>query len=111
MPHYMITGGYSPESWQRMMEHHEEDRAHVLSELCQQAGGRMETFYWTFGSDDYVFIADLPDNATAAGLSVAISSTGEVHDQHVTTLMTQDERNALMEKGRELASHYRRPGG
>jgi len=110
MPKYMITGGYSPASWQRMMEHPNQERESRVAELCQEAGGNLESFYWTFGHDDYVFIAELPDDASASAMSVAMSSTGEIHDQRTVKLLSKDEHQNLLQKGHDLASKYQRPG-
>lgn len=110
MPKYMITGGYSPDSWQRMMEHPNQERELRVAELCQEAGGNLEAYYWTFGLDDYVFIAELPDDASASAMSVAMSSSGEVHDQRTVKLLSKDEHQNLLQKGLGLASKYQRPG-
>jgi len=113
MPKYMFLGGYSPESWHRMMEHPGDpgDRQAAVNSLCQEAGGSLEAFYWTFGPDDYVYIADLPDDASASAISAAISSSGELHDHRTVKLITEEEGQTVLTKGKELASHYRRPGG
>ncbi len=109
MAKYMFLGGYSPSSWERMMAN-PGHRSEAVSDLCKKAGGKLEAFYWTAGADDYMFIADLHDDASAHGLSVAISSSGEVHDQRTVKLITQEESVSLLEKAKGLAGEYRVPG-
>jgi len=106
---YMMTGGYSPESWQAMFDNPGQ-RQEAVGELVREAGGQLEAFYWTFGADDYVFIADLPDDASATALSVAMASSGKVHDQRTMKLITRDEAVELLAKAKELAGKYRPPG-
>ncbi len=52
------------------------DRAAVVSSLCDAVGGRMESYYVMFGAWDGFTIAELPDSASAASISLAVSSTG-----------------------------------
>jgi len=109
MAKYMFLGGYSPSSWERMMANPGQ-RTAALSDLCKKAGGKLEVLYWTTGADDYVFIADFPDDTSAFGVSVAMSSSGEIHDQRTVRLITQEEGVSLLEKAKGLESEYRVPG-
>jgi len=109
MAKYMFLGGYSPSSWERMMANPGKREA-AVSDLCKKAGGKLEALYWTTGADDYMVIADFPDEASAYGISVAMSSSGEVHDQRTVKLITQEESVSLLEKANGLESEYRVPG-
>ena len=68
--------------------------------------GGLEAFYYAFGQDDGIAIYDLPDNVTAAALSVAANAAGQVH-LSITPLMTPEE----MDKAIEQSSKYHPPGG
>jgi uncharacterized protein with GYD domain len=52
------------------------DRGAVVSKLCEAAGGRMDAYYLMFGAWDGFVIADMPDSAAAAAVSLAVSSSG-----------------------------------
>ena len=42
-------------------------RIKAVAELTASVGGRVEAAYWAFGEDDFIMIAELPDNAAARG--------------------------------------------
>lgn len=52
------------------------DRASVVAQLCEAAGGHMDAYYLMFGAWDGFVIADVPDSSAAAAISLAVSSTG-----------------------------------
>src|SRR5207249_10683919 len=68
-------------------------------------GGRLEAFYFTFGEADAIGIAELPDNVTAAALSLAINASGVVGVK-TTVLLTTDE----MDQATKNQIGYRPPG-
>ena len=69
-------------------------------------GGTLEAFYFGFGKHDVYVLADLPDNATAAALSLAVSASGAVQASTVV-LMTPAEVDEATKK----TVDYRPPGG
>jgi uncharacterized protein with GYD domain len=110
MPKYLCMGGYSPEAW-TLMADNPSDRAAAVRQVCEDAGGQLDIFYWSFGPDDWVFICDLPDDVTAAAVSVAISSSGRLRNVRTQRLITTQEAQSLLAKGKALAGGYQRPGG
>jgi uncharacterized protein with GYD domain len=68
-------------------------------------GGTLEAFYYAFGEDDVVGIADLPDNVSAAAFALAINASGAVQAR-TTVLMTPAEVDAAAKK----TVNYRPPG-
>ena len=109
MPKYMLVGSYTSESWARMMEN-PGDRAAVARAACEAVGGSLEAYYWAFGPDDFVAIADVPDDASAGALSVAVSSSGALHGVRTIRLLTADESQTLLARAKTVAAGYRRPG-
>ena len=107
MPHYMFQGGWTPETWARMM-HTPEDRAAVLRQQFERAGGRLEALYFTFGQDDFVGLGELPDNVTAAALAIAAAASGALRNLRTTPLMTVQEAMEAMGKAGQMG--YRPPG-
>jgi uncharacterized protein with GYD domain len=65
----------------------------------------MEGFYFAFGEDDAIVICDLPDNATAAAVALAVNSSGAAHVQTVV-LMTPEE----VDQAIGTTVDYRPPG-
>jgi uncharacterized protein with GYD domain len=109
MPKYLLLGSYTSESWARMVEN-PGDRSAVARKACEDVGGNLDAFYWAFGPDDFVAIADVPDDASAAAVSAGVSSSGALHSVHTVKLMTMEEAQAMLRKAKSVAAGYRRPG-
>ena len=105
MPKYMITGSYSLEGLQGVLKEGGSGRLQATKQVIEGAGGSVESYYFTFGEDDFVLIADMPDNATMAGVSLAAAATGAINPK-TTVLMTPQEVDAAA----KVAVDYRPPG-
>ena len=81
-----------------------DDRAAVEKAIAG-LGGKLEAFYFAFGSSDAYVIADLPDNATAAAMALAVGQSGLASTKTVV-LLTVEEADAATKK----TVAYRGPG-
>jgi uncharacterized protein with GYD domain len=90
MPRYLIQGGYTQEAWAGLVQK-PEDRTAAVRSAIEAAGGKLDFLYYTFGEDDWVLIAELPDNATAASFGAFIASTGRYRNYRTTPLLTAEE--------------------
>jgi uncharacterized protein with GYD domain len=77
----------------------------VVRKAIESVGGKLESFYFCLGAHDAVVIADAPDNAAVAGLSVAIAATGSVRLTTVPLLTPED-----MDRATEKKTAYKAPG-
>lgn len=68
-------------------------RAEVINSLVENAGGRVECLYFAFGEHDLYVMGELPDIVTAAGIGIAVRSTGGVTAQ-VHVLITPEDMDA-----------------
>jgi len=68
-------------------------------------GGKLEAFYYAFGATDVFIIADLPDNASAASLNLAVVASG-AFDTETVVLLTPEEIDEATQKN----ATYRSPG-
>ena len=57
----------------------------------------MEALYFAFGDADFYIIADVPDNISAAALSVVANESGFVTSK-IIVLMTADEMDQAIKK-------------
>ena len=64
-------------------------------------------YEFSYGEDDIDGICEIPDNASAAAVSLAVSSTGAL-TVSLTPLITAEEIDGASEKAKNLA--YRPPG-
>jgi uncharacterized protein with GYD domain len=63
----------------------------IVSQLLHPLGGSFESVYLAFDEYDIVAIMDVPDNVTAAAISMVVSAGGSVKAIKTTPLMTIDE--------------------
>lgn len=106
MPKYLFEVDYSAEGTRGLIKDGGTKRRAVVEKAVKGLGGKIESFYFTFGIRDCVVIADLPDNVSAAAISLAVSSSGAVAYK-TTPLITPAEIDAAAKKSVD----YKRPGG
>jgi len=97
MPHYLVQASYTPEALAAMARN-PQNRLDVVAEACEKGGGRLETGYFAFGEYDVVAIIEMPDNASAAGLSIGSASKGHLRSVRTTPLLTPQEAMEAMQQ-------------
>jgi uncharacterized protein with GYD domain len=105
MSKYLIQANYVGEGLKGLLREGGSSRRAAVDKLLGSVGGRVEAFYYAFGDTDAFVIVDVPDNVTAAALSLAINATAAV-TVRITVLLTAEEIDAAAKK--TLA--YRAPG-
>ena len=105
MPKYLFEASYSAEGLQGVIKDKASGRKAAVQKAIKSLGGKLEAFYFSFGDNDVVLIADLPDNASAAAVSLAAGGSGLVH-LRTTPLLTPEEAD----KAIKIKSKYRAPG-
>ena len=107
MPHYLFQVAYTGEAWGTQIRN-PQNRLEAVRPAVEGLGGRIESFYLSFGDQDAVLICEFPDNVSAGALSVAASAGGAVKSVRTTPLMTVDEGIEVIRKA--AGSGYRPPG-
>jgi len=107
MPKYLIQGSYSEQGLKGVLEEGGSKRREAAEQSIKEMGGRLEAYYYAFGSDDFVIIAELPSNVDAAALSLAVNASGAVRSR-ITVLITPEEADQATEKMKTVK--YRPPG-
>ena len=90
MPLYMSTFGYKPEVWAGLVKS-PEDREEAVGRILEDAGCKLRGLWYAFGEADGFALVEAPDNVTAAGLAIAITSSGAFRKFETTAVMTQRE--------------------
>src|SRR3712207_5336329 len=67
MPLYMSQVSYTSEAWAALTRN-PEDRGEAFGTLAESMGGRLVSWYYTFGEYDVVVIYEAPDESTAAAI-------------------------------------------
>jgi uncharacterized protein with GYD domain len=70
-------------------------RLDAAREAYRRAGGDMKAFYLTMGQYDGVAIGDLPDDATAARIALAIGAQGNVRTETLKALSEAEYRKIV----------------
>lgn len=105
MPKYLFQASYSPEGVLGLAKDTAAGRRAAVKAGIKAVGGKLETFYFSFGADDVVLIADLPDNIAAARLSTSVAASGLV-SLITTPLLTVEEMDEALSK----SAKYKAPG-
>jgi len=82
VPKYLIQASYTKEGIQGLVGDSASGRRADAQAAVKAVGGKVEAFYYAFGQDDVILILDLPDNITAAAVSLTTAGTGTVLDPH-----------------------------
>lgn len=105
MAKYLVSGGYTMEAWSSMIEN-PTSRVEAARKIAEAVGGKLESFYWTFGEDDFLAIFDAPDDLSAGALSIVVGSSGAARNIKTTKLITADEGRKLLEKAKAAKPSY-----
>ncbi|MBA2577215.1 MAG: GYD domain-containing protein [Euzebyaceae bacterium] len=105
MAMYMVRARYTHEGLQGVLREGGTSRRNAISKLAEELGGRVESLYFAFGDVDVYCVMEMPDNVTAAAVSMTVSSSGAVSCELVT-LLTPEE----VDQTREVTVNYQPPG-
>ncbi len=105
MPKYLWQVSYTAQGAHGLLKEGGSARRAVVQRLVQQAGGKLESFYFALGESDAFAIAELPDATAAAAISVAVNAVGAAHLRTVS-LIAPEEMDAAVKQSVD----YRPPG-
>jgi uncharacterized protein with GYD domain len=105
MAKYLWQVSYTAQGAQGLQKDGGSARRAAVKRLLEQAGGKLETFYFALGESDVYIIVDLPDAKTATAVSLAVNAAGAARLRTVV-LLTPEE----MDASAKLGVDYRPPG-
>jgi uncharacterized protein with GYD domain len=88
-----------------------EDRHAAISRLCEQAGGKLLSLYFTMGQHDFLVVSDMPDARAASVISLVAAGGGGIQEVVTVQAFTTAEAKDLFEQAGKLAGSYRPMGG
>ena len=106
MPKYLFQISYTASGVQGLRKEGGGARRTALGDLMKSAGGSLESFYYAFGNDDALIIADLPDREAATAVALAVAAASAVTIK--TTVLIEPE---TVDAAVKRAVTYRPPGG
>ena len=105
MPKYLTEARFTAEGAKGVAKEGGAGRRAAVVKALESVGGKLDSFYFAFGDVDAYSIVDLPDNASAAAISLAVAQSGAVTTKTVV-LLTPEE----MDAARNKTVDYRPPG-
>ncbi len=105
MAKYLVIASYTAEGARGLLSDGGTARRDAVAKTVAGLGGQIESFYFSFGSDDAFVVLDLPDNVTAAAIGLAVSASGTVSTRTVV-LLTPEE----IDRAARITVEYTAPG-
>ncbi len=105
MPKYLIEASYTQEGVKGVQSAGGSSRRDAVADVAASVGGTLESFHFAFGKADAYVTVDLPDNAAAAAVALAVNASGGATTRTVV-LLTPEEVDAAAER----SVTYRPPG-
>ena len=105
MAKYLWQASYSVEGVKGLLKEGGTSRRVVVEQIVKEHGGNVEAFYYAFGADDVYVIVDLPDNKTAAAISMTVAASGAVGIRTIPLLSPEEIDDAT-----QISVAYRPPG-
>ena len=102
MAHYLVQAAYTSDAWSVLVDN-PQDRSEPVRRMTEEAGGSLEAFYLAFGDFDVVAIVELPDDATAAAVSIATSAAGSIRAIKTTPLITTEDAVHALTKAKGIS--------
>jgi uncharacterized protein with GYD domain len=97
MPYFLHQVAYTPEALARLIAN-PQDRFEAVRAPIEKLGGKVESSYFAFGQYDAVLITEMPDNVSAAAISLAFAAGGSLRNCQTTPLMSTAEGLEAMRK-------------
>src|SRR5262245_9755953 len=97
MPKYLCQGSYTEQGLKGLLHEGGSKRRTAVEQLMREMGGKLEAFYFGFGSDDFHIIMDLPGNVDMAAAALVAQASGSVKSR-IIVLMTPEELDQAVKK-------------
>jgi uncharacterized protein with GYD domain len=97
MSKFLIKGNYVGDGIAGLMTEGGTSRQTAATAALDSVGGSLDCMYFAFGETDIYGICDLPDDASAAAVSLLINSSGAVQ-LSLTPLLTVEDLDAAAQK-------------
>jgi uncharacterized protein with GYD domain len=105
MPKYLFQVSYTIDGAKGVMKGGGSARRKAVEEMLAASKGKLEAFYFTFGADDVVLIAELPDHVAASAIALTVAAAGGARTK-TTVLVTPEE----VDEASKRQVNYRPPG-
>jgi len=105
MGRYLIKASYTAEGAKGLLKDGGTARRNSLEKTIQALNGTLESFDFAFGADDVYVVVQLPNNETAAAVSLTVGASGAVRCDTVVLLSPEE-----IDRAAHQTIDYRPPG-
>ena len=105
MARYLIQAKYTQAGAKGLLKEGGTSRREALRQTIEGMGGTLHDLFYAFGNWDLFLITELPDDETAAAVSLNISAAGAL-EVSVTVIITPEVIDGAVQK----SVSYRVPG-
>jgi uncharacterized protein with GYD domain len=109
MSKFVMFFNYTSDTWGNMIKN-PSDRLEAVRASARSVGGDVESLYFMLGKQDGFLVIDAPDAASAAAVSIAVTSTGAVSNLETHELIASSDLPTVLEKAGSAQGSYRPPG-
>ena len=102
MPFYLVQVNYQTKAWAALVRN-PQNRLEKAGPVVKNLGGKIQCAYTSFGDYDAIAILEMPNNVTAASLSMALLASGVFKAIKTTPLMTWEDGVKAMKKAKKAA--------
>jgi uncharacterized protein with GYD domain len=97
MPSYLIQASYTVEALQALIKK-PQDRSAIVAKAVENLGGTLTGLWLSFGDQDIVALVEMPNNVSAAAMSLAIAAGGALKSTKTTPLLTVAQGMSALKK-------------
>jgi uncharacterized protein with GYD domain len=108
MPYYMTQWTYKERQIEALVNN-PHDRYDVIQKLFESFGGKLHSFFLSFGDYDGVVIAEFPDAVNATACLLTIAKAGGVDRLKTTALISPKEALKAMKLAGTTETSYAPP--
>jgi len=105
MAKYLLQVSYTAEGAKGLIKDGGTRRRSAAQAAAESLGGRVESMYFAFGETDAYVIADMPDHASVAAITLALAASGGATARTTVLLSAED-----MDQASRKSPAYKPPG-
>ena len=94
---YLAQASYTAEAVSGLIKS-PQNRGEAVRQVIEKLGGRLESFWFSFGDYDVTLVFEMPDTVSAAAFSMAVCAGGALKSFKTTQLITVEEAMSAMKK-------------
>jgi uncharacterized protein with GYD domain len=109
MPTFIIQGRYSREAMRGMVAK-PEDRGPAVAKLMESAGGRLISYYMTFGESDFHVVVEAPDERAMLAVLAAVGAGPGVASLSTSLAVPSGQAMESFARAKDLAAQFKAAG-